>query len=134
MERKLNKKGLRDEYLHHSIKEIGYYLGDITKLRDYSKDLKSIIKFYVERETDSESRKKGKKLINKTYRLMMDSMIIGLQFKNEILPEIKKEVHSVESNMDKDKAKEIKEEMKRISRELKELTMEIEEFLKELED
>lgn len=128
------KKGLTDEYTHHSIKKIKYHLGDITTLRKYADDLRSIIKFYVERETDSANRKKGTKLVNKVYRLMLDSMIIELQFKKEILPEIKKEVHGVKAELDLDRAEEIKEETKRTSGELRELTVEIEDFLKELED
>jgi len=127
-------KGLNEEYDKHALKRVGYRQKDLKSLQNYTDDIKSIVKFYVERETNSRNREKGKKLINKTYDLIIRETMIELEFKMEIMPEIMKEAHGKQANLDEEKAKEIDQKRREISREIVELTKETGEFIKSLED
>lgn len=129
----LKLKGIKDEYSLHSIRKIGYYLQSIVDLRKDIENLKSLNEFYVERTVDPKPRKKGKKINEKVLQLLTRTLKIELEFRQKIIPQIKKEVCNDEEAIDEEKAKEIKEERKKIEREVNKVNRHIQDFLDSME-
>lgn len=128
--KELKRKGLNDEYQKHAYGRIGYCKTDITSLRNYSEDLKSILNFYLERVTEPEERKEGKELMDQILELKTRSLKTELDYLKNIQRDIKKEVHGIEENtVDTDKAKQIKKTLNEIYGELTDCCKDLKKFI-----
>lgn len=130
-ERELKKTGLSDEFIEKAVTEAQVNPFASHNLFKASSKADSILDFYLNRETDSEKRKKLKNLIKQSDLVWIKTGAAEMLFLTEVGPEIWRQIVREEKvEMGKEELiQEINKELGESYRSMKKLLMDIHEYI-----